>query len=215
VLRGVEGVEDVQGATMRNEAPPTSDVARERTTSETAARGLRIGAAAAACGVSPDALRYYERLGLLPKASRTSGGFRVYGPEVTTRVAFIRQARALGLTLAEIRDIVGAERGGGAARCRRVRDLLARHLQELDARVAALKALRRTLAASLERCEQVLGADTAGECPVVDTLRGQAVAGMVRAGRRPTRTRVERRATGGRAAPPRTSRADATGGRLP
>lgn len=140
-------------------------------------RGLRIGEAASACAVSPDALRYYERLGLLPKAPRTSGGFRVYGPEVTSRVAFIRQARALGLTLREIRDIVGADRGGGVERCRRVRDLLTRHLRELDARLRALRALRRTLAASLGRCEEVLRARAGGECPVVDTLRAGSVGG--------------------------------------
>lgn len=137
----------------------------------TGGRGIRIGEAAAACAVSPDALRYYERLGLLPKAARTSGGFRVYGPEIRARVEFIRQAQTLGLTLREIRDIVGADGRGGLARCRRVRDLLTKHLVDLDARLAALRALRRTLLASLARCDEVLRAEAAGECPVVDALR--------------------------------------------
>ncbi len=168
MLRGVE---------VPGPLGPTGDDVGERA----GATRLHIKDAAAACGVSPDALRYYERLGLLPRAPRTSGGFRVYGPEVAARVAFIRQARALGLTLREIRDIVGADRGGGIARCRRVRDLLTRHLGELDERLAALRALRRTLAASLARCEEVLRTQ-GDECPVVDTLHARAVG---RAGREP------------------------------
>ena len=69
---------------------------------------LRIGAVAAAAGLTPDAVRYYERVGLLPKAPRTGGRLRVYPRETIARLRFIRQAKGLGLELREIRRSPGA-----------------------------------------------------------------------------------------------------------
>jgi MerR family mercuric resistance operon transcriptional regulator len=64
----------------------------------------RIGEVAIRAGVSVDAVRYYERLKLLPRARRMSGGFRVFGVESVQRVQFIKQAHELGLTVDEIKD---------------------------------------------------------------------------------------------------------------
>ena len=61
--------------------------------------GYRISEVAAMTGITPDALRYYERLGVLPRAQRTAGGLRTYGADVLPRVRFIQQAQALGLAL--------------------------------------------------------------------------------------------------------------------
>lgn len=68
--------------------------------------GYQIGEVAARSGLTPDTLRYYERLGLLSPAGRTSGGFRVYSQQTLERLRFIKQAQALGFTLREIRDLV-------------------------------------------------------------------------------------------------------------
>src|SRR6266852_7603793 len=89
---------------------------------------FRIGELATRAGVSIDAVRYYERLKLLPRAGRTAGGFRLFGPESVERVQFIKQAQELGLTLDEIKGLLAT---GGAEECRRVRDLLGKKIGEL------------------------------------------------------------------------------------
>ena len=126
---------------------------------------FRIGEVAERAGVSVDALRYYERLKLLPRAERTSGGFRLFSPESIERVQFIKQAQELGLTLDEIKDLLAT---GGAEECRKVRDLLSKKIGELDSRIKSMKHFRRTLARHLSTCEGEL--QTHGDsacCPVV------------------------------------------------
>jgi DNA-binding transcriptional MerR regulator len=126
---------------------------------------FRVGEVAARAGVSVDAVCYYERLKLLPRAKRTSGGFRLFGPDSVERVQFIKQAQELGLTLDEIKGLLAT---GGAEECRRVRDLLSKKIGELDGKMTAMKDFRRTLARHLSACEREL--ETHGDsacCPVV------------------------------------------------
>jgi len=126
---------------------------------------LRIGEIAKRAGVSIDALRYYERLKLLPRPRRSSGGFRLFAPEHIERVKFIKQAQDLGLSLDEIRGLLAT---GGANECRKVRDLLQRKLTELDARLKAMKGFRRVLARHLSACEAELeGHGNSACCPVL------------------------------------------------
>ena len=70
------------------------------------ANGYLIGEVAQRAGVTPDTIRYYERLGVLPRPSRTAGGLRVYGDDVFPRVRFIQQAQDLGLTFVDLTDTV-------------------------------------------------------------------------------------------------------------
>ncbi len=126
---------------------------------------FRIGEVAMRSGVSVDALRYYERVKLLPRAKRSSGGFRLFGLDAIERVQFIKQAQELGLTLDEIKGLLAT---GGAEECRRVRNLLSKKIGELDGKMSAMKVFRRTLARHLAACERELG--THGDsacCPVV------------------------------------------------
>ena len=90
----------------------------------TAGESYQIGELAARGGGTPDTLRYYERLGLLPEAPRTDGGFRLYSEAALDRLRFIKQAQTLGLTLHEVGDLVRYQDNGGVRRCRQVRDLL-------------------------------------------------------------------------------------------
>src|SRR2546428_7598221 len=101
---------------------------------------FRIGELATRAGVSIDAVRYYERLKLLPRARRTSGGFRLFGPESVERVQFIKQAQELGLTLDEIKDLLAT---GGAVECRKVRDVLSQKDCEIDSDKYVLKDVSR------------------------------------------------------------------------
>lgn len=139
---------------------------------------FQIGELARHSGLTPDTLRYYERVGLLPTPGRTGGGFRVYPPHTLERLRFIKQAQTLGLTLQEIRDLVAYQDQGGLRRCRRVRDLLRTKLTELQTRLSELEAFRDTLSGYLEECEHTLG-DERGpqrvepECPVIETLRSK------------------------------------------
>jgi DNA-binding transcriptional MerR regulator len=134
------------------------------------ARALRIGQLAAASGLTRDALRYYERQGLLPRSRRTSGGFREYDGAVVDRIRFIKQAQAHGLTLREIRDLVSHESDAGRTRCLHVRDLLARKLTQMDARRNELDAFCDTLRDYLWRCDQALQGRSTTDCPWVDDL---------------------------------------------
>src|SRR5688572_12382044 len=95
---------------------------------------VRIGEVASGAGVSVDTVRYYERLKLLPRASRSSGNFRLFAPESIERVRFIKQAQDLGLSLEEIKGLLAT---GGADECRRVRDLLSEKIEELDTKMRA------------------------------------------------------------------------------
>jgi DNA-binding transcriptional MerR regulator len=134
------------------------------------ARSLRIGELAAKSGLTRDALRYYERRGLLPRSRRTAGGFREYDATTLDRVRFVKQAQAHGLTLREIRDLVSHSSDAGRARCLYVRDLLARKVSDLDAKRRELDAFCQTLREYLEMCEQALDRRTEVECPVVENL---------------------------------------------
>ncbi|MDQ3667390.1 MAG: heavy metal-responsive transcriptional regulator [Acidobacteriota bacterium] len=131
---------------------------------------LKIGEVATRAGVSVDALRYYERMKLLPRAPRTSGGFRLFTHEHIERVQFIKQAQELGFSLEEIKGLLAT---GGADECRKVRSLLCHKLSELDARLKAMKAFRRLLARQLSACDEEL--ERHGEaacCPVVVGIKG-------------------------------------------
>lgn len=109
---------------------------------------LRIGTLAKRSGKAPETLRYYERLGLLTPAGRTGGGYRCYDEAAVERLAFVRRAQALGLSLAEVREIVRIVDRGGAP-CDHVQAALERHLEEVDTRIAELRALRRSIEESL------------------------------------------------------------------
>ncbi|MEX2272607.1 MAG: heavy metal-responsive transcriptional regulator [Vicinamibacterales bacterium] len=140
-------------------------------------RTFHIGELAARSGLTADAVRYYERLGLLPPAQRTAGGFRIYAEPALARLRFIRQAQTLGLSLQEIRQLVTHHDENGVKRCRRVRDLLQSKLSVLDARLAEMQHFRGTLTEYLAACEHELArparrGDRRGGpcCPVIQTL---------------------------------------------
>lgn len=133
---------------------------------------LRIGQLAAKSGLTPDALRYYERLELMPRARRTAGGYRVFDSGATERIRFIKQAQANGLSLAEIRQLLAFQDRGGRERCRHVHRLLGLKLAELETKLAQFQEFRKTLRGYLAQCERSLSGSADSECPVVERLEG-------------------------------------------
>ena len=137
------------------------------------ANAYRISEVAQRTGVTPDTIRYYERLGVLPRPPRTAGGMRAYGDDVLPRVRFVQQAQALGLTLKDVKALVTNEGRAGHQRCQRVRDLLKTRLVDVDARIREMQAFRRTLRSHLSECERALEQETP-VCPVMIELRGRS-----------------------------------------
>ena len=140
----------------------------------TSDRTYRIGELAARSGLTPDALRYYERLGLLSPPARSQGGFRLYSPTALDRLLFIKQAQLLGFRLEEIRELISFNGRGGLGRCRRVHDLLSRKVTELDTKLEALTALQATLKATQRKCARALKTKNADACPVIEFSREDA-----------------------------------------
>ncbi len=106
--------------------------------------GLLIGEVAAKSRVSRKALRLYEAAGVLPPPARTPAGYRVYGRETLRVLAFVIQARRLGFSLEEIKEIVAIKRSGQLP-CSHVRQLVRRKVADLDRTVRGLTAARYAL----------------------------------------------------------------------
>lgn len=132
-----------------------------------------IGELASRTGLTPDALRYYERRGVMAPARRTHGGFRLYTNDAIARVQFIKQAQTHGLTLAEIRELLRLDGRRGATHCRRVQQLLERKLRDIDVRLAELRAFRRSLEDHLARCRRALAESPDADCPIVIDFQGK------------------------------------------
>jgi DNA-binding transcriptional MerR regulator len=105
---------------------------------------VTVGRAAALTGLTPKAVRLYERKGLLPEAERTESGYRLFTADDLDVLHFIRRAKALGLTLDEIKDVLDLQRGGEQP-CKRVTAMLDAHITEIDRKIADLRRLRRCL----------------------------------------------------------------------
>lgn len=131
---------------------------------------LFIGQVAVETGLTRDAVRYYERLGLLPRPARTAGRFRVYTRDAIARLRFIKQAQRFGLELREIRSLLAPADGRRREQCERVKGIVAKHLAEVDARLDELGRFRETLAAALDACTQALQRKEHIGCPVINQL---------------------------------------------
>ena len=128
---------------------------------------MRIGEIAGRAGVPAKTIRFWEEQGMLPAPARTAAGYRDYGPAILERLAFIRHAQAAGLTLEQIRQVLGI-RDGGQPPCEHVTGLIARRLGEVEARLAELARARDQLAALAERAAAQDPVDCRGYCSIID-----------------------------------------------
>lgn len=113
-----------------------------------AGKTLKIGELAARAGVSAKTIRFYEGAGVLPPPARGANGYRLYPADAVDMLGFVKQAQGLGLTLAEIKEIV-AIRQGGRPPCGHVYRLLQEKSRELDRKLSHLVVLRRRIRQSL------------------------------------------------------------------
>lgn len=116
-------------------------------------RSLKIGEVSKASGIGIEALRFYEKSGLLDRPARTVSGYRLYDVGVLERLDFIRRAQLLGFSLDEIKRII-ADKRAGQSPCAEVREIVRRRLEELDAHMREMKRYRNELAASLAEWEE-------------------------------------------------------------
>ena len=128
---------------------------------------MNIGQASAASGVSAKMLRYYEEIGLLPKAARTDAGYRVYSARDVNTLRFVRRARDLGLSIERIKLLVGLwqDRERSSADVKRVAQ---EHVAELDTKIFELTAMRDTLQELADACH----GDHRPDCPILHDLEG-------------------------------------------
>jgi DNA-binding transcriptional MerR regulator len=121
-----------------------------------------IGEVAKRSGVSTKTLRYYEDVGLVTPAARTSAGYRHYEDDVLDRLAFIRSSQAIGLSLGEIRSIVNL-RERGETPCGHVLDLLRARADDIGRTVRELRALQAELHRLVDRAADLDPAACAAE----------------------------------------------------
>ena len=126
---------------------------------------LRIGDLARATDTSVETIRWYEKQGLIPPPSRTSGNYRAYGEAALNRLSFIRRARDLGFPLDQVRALLGLA-SDEAGDCASVDVLAQQHLDEIDGKIADLAALRSELSSLLMSCT----GGTIARCRIIEAL---------------------------------------------
>ena len=157
---------------------------------------MNIGQASKASGITAKMIRHYEAIGLVPRAGRTGGNYRDYGPTDVHRLRFICRARDLGFSLTQIRDLLKlwSDQKRSSAN---VKALAVQHIAELERRAAHLKDMIGTLKHLADAC----GGDHRPNCPILQELE----TGYPRAGR-PAKLKTRPARTGARAAPSRDAR---------
>uniref|UniRef100_UPI0035B09256 Cu(I)-responsive transcriptional regulator n=1 Tax=Hylemonella sp. TaxID=2066020 RepID=UPI0035B09256 len=130
---------------------------------------VNIGSAAALSGISAKMVRHYESLGLLPRVTRTDSGYRQYSETDVHTLRFIKRARDLGFSMAEIGELVALWQNRRRASAS-VKRIAQKHVDELAARIAAMQAMQRTLGHLLHHCH----GDARPDCPILDDLSGRS-----------------------------------------
>jgi DNA-binding transcriptional MerR regulator len=137
-------------------------------------RILRIGQAAEEAGISRDTLRHYERVGVLPKAARTTGGYRQYPQSTVRRIRFVRNALRFGFSLKQIAQFLRARDSGGAP-CREVRHTAAQMASEMDKQIDEMIAARAAIRQMLAEWDQRLAMTPVGRpARLLDALTSQS-----------------------------------------
>jgi MerR family gold-responsive transcriptional activator of gol and ges genes len=125
---------------------------------------MTIGEAAKASGVNAKLIRHYESIGIIPKASRTESGYRVYSESDVHNLTFVRRARGLGFSMIEIKKLLGLWRNKKPSS--EVKSMALTHVKDLEHKIAELEAMVKTLRQLAKCCH----GDNRPECPILDEL---------------------------------------------
>ena len=126
---------------------------------------MKRGKLAKLTGCNSETIRYYESAGLLPEPPRTEAGHRVYDDQHVRRLSFILRARNLGFTVKEIGELLSLS-DDKTFTCAQVQGIAARHLSDVQERIADLRRIENVLQDMLSQCKD----GTKPECPILDSL---------------------------------------------
>jgi len=126
---------------------------------------MNIGEVAQASGVTAKMIRHYEEIGLIQKAKRNFANYRTYSANEVHTLRFIKQARSLGFSMQQIGALLALWQDRRRP-SRKVKDLVAAHIQDLEARIQELKAMKQVLSTLAEHCH----GDDRPDCPILDGL---------------------------------------------
>ena len=129
---------------------------------------ITIGEASKASGVSAKMIRHYEQVGLLPGPTRSTAGYRLFTPTEVNTLQFIRHARDLGFSIAQISELLGLWQDRKRP-SRQVKALAQAHIQELDQKARELLRMKATLEHLVHCCH----GDERPDCPILASLSGQ------------------------------------------
>jgi MerR family mercuric resistance operon transcriptional regulator len=134
-------------------------------------RNRTIGSVAREIGIRVDTIRFYERQGLIGPPPRTESGYRVYGIESVRRLAFIQQAKELGFSLREIRELLALETSPGTS-CADVRERALQKLEAIEHKIKELGKIKKALLVLSESCP---GKGPVKRCTILEALRQNSV----------------------------------------
>jgi len=126
---------------------------------------MRIGQLAKSCDCSPESIRYYEKIGLLPPAVRRANGYRSYDSSHLKWLAFILRSKALGFSQDEVRRLTNLAHAPDST-CEDVHELILAHIRDVRTRLQELQQLEKSLLRLEAKCID----ETLHECPVIDEL---------------------------------------------
>ncbi len=129
---------------------------------------MKIGEVARAAGIGIDAIRFYEREGLIEKPARRPSGYRVYEPDIVLNLRFIRRAKELGFSLKEISELLSLE-ADPQATASEVEALAEKKLGDLEEKIRARQRMRRALRQLAEGCP---GRGPTSGCSILRSLNG-------------------------------------------
>ena len=132
---------------------------------------LQIGQVAQQTGLTVDAIRFYEKEKLLPKALRSTGGFRLYGSDHIEQLRFIQRAQTIGFSLGEIRELILIQ-DDQVETCSHVRDLIRQKLATVQQKMNELAQIEGQLKEALQKCNRQLRKTSVrhNRCPVLEII---------------------------------------------
>lgn len=135
---------------------------------------ITIGTLAQSTGVSVSAIRYYEEIGLIPKAHRRPSGHRVYGPQARDVLTVIRSCREFGFSVEQVKELVSLSTNAQLP-CDETREIAQTHLTAVQAKLEELRQLERNLTRFIQSCTENCIGGLAPQCNILENIGSSSV----------------------------------------